>query len=306
VHLWRNLAVVALMLGVGCASGMATDDGGGGTGGTGGISGTGGTGGTGTGGSGGISGAGGTGGMSGSGGTGGMSGSGGSGGTGGVMIDAAPPDAAPPDAAAATCTPRAAVCDPVCNTGCGAGQRCDISGTANQGQCITTSGETQQSGQSCTATATTDSCVAQNACLADSKCYRLCYVDSDCGTNRCCNISIGLGTANTPSGFNACGASAGCDPTVTNAGSCGTGNACYFIPCATNTSNTDCASAGTGTTGTSCTYVNDCAPGYDCVGSTPQCHRTCRLASPNCPTNTTCTPIQIDTNTNSTVYGVCI
>ena len=309
MHLWRNLTVVALAFGVGCASGMATDDGGAGTlgsGGNGGFSGSGGS--SGVGGSGGISGSGGiggTGGMSGSGGAGGTGGMSGSGGTGGMMVDAAPPDAAPPDAASATCTPRANVCDPVCNTGCATG-RCDISGTAMQGVCVSNVG-TGQAGQTCTATATSDSCAPRLACLGDSRCYALCYDDTQCPTNSCgCNITITL-TGNVDSTFKACGTPAGCDPTVTNAGSCGTGRACYLLPCARNTANTECANAGTTGNGGSCTYVNDCIAGYECVGQTPVCRRTCNLANPTqCTVGTTCTAIQFQTGMNSTVYGVCI
>jgi hypothetical protein len=327
-----KLGLIAFVVCVGCASGQAVDDAGGGSSGNGGTGGTGGTGATGgsggiggSGGTGGIGGIGGSGGMAGTGGTGGMSGSGGTGGTGGMMIDAAMPDAAPPDAAPATCTPRAAVCDPVCNTGCNGAQRCDISATANQGQCISTTGETQNTGQSCTGSATTDTCVAKNSCLGSASsgtCYRLCYVDSDCQQGACCDISITL-AGGAASGFSACGTSSTCDPTATNGGGCASGNGCYILPCTTSTANVECAcntASACGnpagltfgkTNGASCTYVNECASGFNCVGQTPVCRRTCRLGSnAGCPAaNPTCTAIQIDPGpppVNSTVYGVCL
>jgi hypothetical protein len=324
-----KLGLIALVVCVGCASGQAVDDAGvGGSGGNGGAGGTSGSGGS--GGIAGVGGSGGVGGVGGSGGTGGMSGSGGTGGSGGMMIDAAIPDAAipdaaMPDAATATCTPRAAVCDPVCNTGCGTGQRCDISATANQGQCITTSGETQNTGATCSGTATTDTCVAKNSCLGSASsgtCYHLCYVDTDCQQNSCCDISITL-SGGAASGFNACGTSGTCDPTSTTGSTCASGNGCYILPCTTSTANVECAcntASACGnpagltfgkTNGASCTYVNECASGYTCVGATPVCRRTCRLGSnAGCTTaNPTCTAIQITAGpppVNSTVYGACL
>jgi hypothetical protein len=235
-----------------------------------------------------------------------------------ALPDAPPPDAPPPDAPPA-CVPRAAVCDPVCNSGCSGGNRCDISASANTGQCIAAGSGVM--GSVCTGSANTDSCQAQNTCLNDtpaaSHCHRLCYGDSDCGAGLCCNITITL-ASQQPSGFNACIGSSACNPTATSAGPCGAGNACYLLPCATNTSLTDCAcasqttcgypGAGTLTNGQSCTYVNDCAPGFTCVGGMNSvCRRTCTLAAPACPAgNPTCTPLQIDTGIQSTVYGVCL
>jgi hypothetical protein len=218
------------------------------------------------------------------------------------------PDAAPPDVAPSMCVPIAQICDPVCNTGCPSGQRCDIGGVG-QGVCITTSGETQNTGQSCTASQTTDTCVAQDSCLTDgvtSMCFRLCYADSDCAsTSACCDISIGDGNGNSI-GFQACGMPSSCDPTSTSGGGCPSGNACYPLPCASHPDNVECGTAGSSVG--ACTYVNDCASGYTCVGQTPTCQRTCRLAAPNCPNGTTCTPIEVGSNPpiDTTVYGVCI
>jgi len=202
----------------------------------------------------------------------------------------------------AGCTPRASTCDPVCNTGCTSPNRCDIA-SAMTGQCLPAG--TGTTGSSCTASAGMDSCQARNSCLGSpARCYRLCYVDGDCLTGQCCNIDIQI-PAGTSSGFRACGASAGCNPTVAGPGTCGAGNACYFIPCSSNTSNTDCASAGTTATGLACTYVNDCTPGDTCVsnGTSNVCRQVCLLAAPSCATGT-CMPLQIGT-TPSTVYGVC-
>jgi hypothetical protein len=238
------------------------------------------------------------------------------------MPDAAIPDASI-DAAPVACTPRAAVCDPVCNVGCPAGQRCDLSPTPNQGMCISTTGETGQPGQICMASPTSDSCLAREACLGSATagtCYRMCYVDTDCQPGACCDLSITLGTAQ--SGFNACGISGTCDPTATNGGGCASGNACYIIPCTTSTANVECAcntasSCGTTaltfnkTNGQPCTYVNECASGYTCVGQPSVCRGICRLGSnAGCPAaNPTCTALQISPGPpplNSTVYGVCL
>jgi hypothetical protein len=203
--------------------------------------------------------------------------------------------------------PRAQVCDPVCDTGCNGGRRCDITQTPSRGGCVPTG--TGAPGQTCAVTSSGDSCGARATCLANGLCYGLCYVDTDCGGNLCCNISITLGASQTASGFFACSPSVRCDPTATGAGPCGVGNACYLLPCTTNTSNTACGQAGTRTRGQSCMFANDCAAGLDCVGSPAACQTTCVLANPICPQGTTCSAVPIDPGPPplvSTVYGVCL
>jgi len=209
------------------------------------------------------------------------------------------------------------VCDPVCDTGCPPGQRCDVTSTINTGQCLAPG--TAAPGQACTATTTSDGCAPHSACVGNL-CYRLCYVNRDCGTNQCCNIVL-TDDNNNALGFNACASSSGCDPTATGPGPCGSGNACYFAPCATATALTLCGCASQATcgfvgagskgNGQSCNYANECLPGYTCYGSPASCRRTCLLAGGTaCPAlNPTCTAVQIDSGpppVTSTTYGVCL
>jgi hypothetical protein len=63
-----------------------------------------------------------------------------------------------------------------------------------------------------------------------------------------------------------------------------------------------CAPAGSTPIGGSCTYVNDCAPGGECLG-TGQCYATCKVAAPSCPTGSPC----IDLNdANVPGLGACM
>jgi hypothetical protein len=81
------------------------------------------------------------------------------------------------------------VCDPVCNTGCSALQRCDISDVVAQaGSCVGI--WITNEGDACFRGTGTDSCAAGLSCV-DGKCKRLCYANTDCkAPNNCCNLRI--------------------------------------------------------------------------------------------------------------------
>jgi hypothetical protein len=121
------------------------------------------------------------------------------------------PDASADDASAAVdapdpgdggCAPTftSKVCDPVCNTGCAALTRCDVSDKPQEGACIGIwiSGE----GTACWKTATTNPCAEKLTCV-DGKCRRLCYHDSDCAAGSCCKESVMMG--GQASGYTMCG-----------------------------------------------------------------------------------------------------
>jgi hypothetical protein len=79
-------------------------------------------------------------------------------------------------------------CDPVCNTGCPALSRCDVTDRPRTGRCIGIwiSGE----GDLCLKTDSTDPCAAHLTCV-EGACRRLCYRDSDCAApGTCCGQDL--------------------------------------------------------------------------------------------------------------------
>lgn len=82
------------------------------------------------------------------------------------------------------------VCDPVCNTGCPALSRCNVTGEPRTGKCIGIwiSGE----GDLCLKTSITDPCASRLTCV-DGSCRRLCYRDADCASpGSCCDQDLFL------------------------------------------------------------------------------------------------------------------
>jgi hypothetical protein len=116
-----------------------------------------------------------------------------------------PPDGESPDNRPPTaCLPpfSSAICDPVCNTGCPALFRCDITDTPRTGVCVGTLLSPVTEGMACTRTLATDDCVERLSCI-DRVCRRLCYRDTDCATNgTCCTVAVEVDGG--PSGFRTC------------------------------------------------------------------------------------------------------
>lgn len=109
-------------------------------------------------------------------------------------------DTAPPTA----CLPpfSSAVCDPVCNMGCPALFRCDITDTPRTGACVGTLLSPVTEGMACTRTTLTDDCIEHLSCI-EGICRRLCYRDTDCTTGgTCCNTTIDVDGG--PSGYRDC------------------------------------------------------------------------------------------------------
>ena len=114
--------------------------------------------------------------------------------------DGASADTAPPTA----CLPpfSSAICDPVCNTGCPALFRCNVTDTPRTGVCIGTLLSPVTEGMACTRTALTDDCIERLTCI-EGICRRLCYRDTDCMTSgMCCNTPIELDGGS--SGYRSC------------------------------------------------------------------------------------------------------
>lgn len=127
----------------------------------------------------------------------------GAGGSGGAPTDAGPPlpEAGPPPTATGCAPPEeSAVCDPVCDTGCPALSRCNVTGEPRTGRCIGIwiSGE----GDLCLKTDVTDPCAAHLTCV-EGACRRLCYRDADCASpGTCCGQDLLL--EGQPSGYKLC------------------------------------------------------------------------------------------------------
>jgi hypothetical protein len=118
-----------------------------------------------------------------------------------VASDGNSADSAPPTA----CLPpfSSAVCDPVCNVGCPALFRCDVTDTPRTGVCIGTLLSSIGEGMACTRSPLTDDCVERLSCV-EGICRRLCYRDTDCATSgTCCTTAIEVDAG--PSGFRICG-----------------------------------------------------------------------------------------------------
>jgi hypothetical protein len=133
-------------------------------------------------------------------------------------------------------------------------------------------------------------------------CLRFCdHNDAACGEpNALCNVPIHCGT--TSPDFAVC--SRPCDPTGSGTVGCATGLSCFVYDGET----TDCACAGLGDVGASCTQNSGCRTGLSCVvqtGSatgTGACRPVCSLASPSCPSGTTCHAFNSSTRV---LYGFC-
>jgi hypothetical protein len=103
----------------------------------------------------------------------------------GTASDGAVIGPSPEGSTGASCTPTAAVCDPVHNTGCNPLQQCDVDPTQTQtptGLCLFYS---SADAATCLATAFTESCAQGSTCVGGA-CRAVCYCDSDCPVGQCC------------------------------------------------------------------------------------------------------------------------
>jgi hypothetical protein len=88
----------------------------------------------------------------------------------------------------------------VCNSGCPALSRCDVSDVPHAGTCVGI--WITQEGDACFKGKGTDSCAVGLTCLED-KCARLCYRDADCARpGSCCTRAL-EGSAGA-TGFRTC------------------------------------------------------------------------------------------------------
>lgn len=209
----------------------------------------------------------GTGGAGGGGGRGGA----GTGGAGGMC-------AAPITPLCQTATPPAPGCDPVCQTGCACGQRCNL--TASGFSCASSAGS-KAVGALCQPGS--DECALGLVCLAEScgtslgRCYRYCRDAAMCGAG-VCGTPIKLPSGDD-SGQRVCNlgdvtcdafARIGCPDPALN---------CYMTGPGHTTC--DCPTGKERALGESCVDYNDCALGLVCLsaGGAPTCHKVCRNAT---------------------------
>ncbi len=106
------------------------------------------------------------------------------------LVPGTPADTASATDGKASCAPpfKVEVCEPVCNTGCPALLRCDVSDVPQTGKCVGI--WIGQEGDACFKGDSTDACAAGLTCL-EGKCARLCYRDSDCSRpGTCCTREL--------------------------------------------------------------------------------------------------------------------
>ncbi|HEY0714522.1 MAG TPA: hypothetical protein VGF45_17690 [Polyangia bacterium] len=106
------------------------------------------------------------------------------------VIDAADDRAPAADSGIAACGAPfpVQVCDPVCNSGCAALLRCDVSDVPQTGACVGI--WIGQVGDACFKGTGTDSCAAGLTCL-EGKCAKLCHSTGDCPTaGTCCTREL--------------------------------------------------------------------------------------------------------------------
>jgi hypothetical protein len=178
-----------------------------------------------------------------------------------------------------------AACDPVCQTGCDCGLRCNVS---NAGLGCEAATGTKTLGQLCQVAAQTtrDDCAPGLICLKEAcgaslgRCYRFCRDSNMCGASGACAKVVPLPNG-TPSGQRACDLTdEACDPYAT--GAC-PDPALHCYVTGPNQTTCDCPGmpGAEGQEGDRCSAYNDCAAGLAClqVAGASQCVRLCRSSA---------------------------
>lgn len=200
-------------------------------------------------------------------------------------------------------------CDPLLQTGCPGGEDCYFVDVVGEGgarfqyrRCGVAGAVSV--GEQC---ANIGDCVAGAHCvpfgLMDSQCLGYCRAQADCARfglgSQCMQITVvapvpPLGVCSFP-----------CDPL--NGTSCPGATACYLdsrtaLESGSAVAYTYCHPGGTGTEGTGCAGMNDCAAGLMCRAGT--CRRVCQMSGPPCVSGT-CTTLAPPALIGTTEYGTC-
>lgn len=187
----------------------------------------------------------------------------------------------------------AAMCDPLSQSGCGAGEKCSLSASATT--CL--SDGDKLSGQLCGA-AGADDCIKGNLCVSESatsmvaQCRPFCAKDTDCKQTAQGGVASNLPhclipISGTMPAVTVC--TVACQPvTAAGASGCATGLSCQVFGSATPpiAQFSDCALPGPGGDGADCTTAG-CQAGFACVSETPtgggaaqnHCRKLCRAGT---------------------------
>jgi hypothetical protein len=202
-------------------------------------------------------------------------------------------------------------CDPTSPaTTCGTNQTCVLScdKTTSLPQLTCSAAGLKNPGESCTDISDClpgSECFEFKACSTAAQprktCRRFCNNDATCGSGSNCSATVACDGASTPT-FKLC--TRPCDPTGDATGGCAAGLLCFLYAAET----TDCScldSSRAKAVGTECSSDQDCQPGVMCVDrdGSKTCQAICKLASPDCPTGTTCTAL---TSPSYKVFGACL
>ena len=203
-------------------------------------------------------------------------------------------------------------CDPVCQSGCPANQRCqqvvDPLGNYSLGCETPPTGTPLDVFKPCDTG--NDLCkpgllcveppLGSTGCVA--QCYRYCRQNSDCPANSRCALSIVIG--GQPSMPICAPPAVTCNPALQTAVlACSpslTGSTCYVFS-KEFPDETMCDCAGTIAAGLACTDMHSCVAGYECTGG--KCQKVCLLQAGGlaCPGGQTCASLN-----GSTKYGTCL
>jgi hypothetical protein len=214
----------------------------------------------------------------------GNGGSPGSGGVGGTPSDGGSGATVPDASSCALPTP-----DSECRTaplcGCAAGQNCAVADPAT-GRTVCVDPGSAGKDAVCSGVG---SCGVGTTCIGGT-CKAYCATDADCGGGKC----IGAVYGNNPvPGLMTCTSHCALD----QATGCGAGAGCFLLDGGV----TDCRATGTSTT--SCSGVQDCAPGYQCFDD-GTCAAWCRAGGAPCAVGS-CQTGTGSVIVDGVVYGAC-
>jgi hypothetical protein len=216
----------------------------------------------------------------------------------------------------ATCPPPTSLspgdqCDPVCQSGCLCGQRCQLLGDQAghyNFKCGTPpTGTLLDNFQPCDTS--NDLCKPGLSCLlpppqstgCGPQCNRYCRRNVDCPTDSLCGL--GAEISGQQSILICTPPAVACNPILqTVAPACSSslaGNTCYVFS-SEQPDQTMCDCAGTIAAGAVCTDLHSCVAGYECAGG--KCQKLCLLPTSGlaCPVGQTCVALN-----SSTKYGTC-
>jgi hypothetical protein len=229
-----------------------------------------------------------------------------------VAVDGGPGDGSGPADARPRPDAEPVVCTLVPQFGCFVDEACDLSPseplTETECRDVDTPGM-----DSAACTARTD-CAAGWVCLGATgeprQCVEYCTSDSHCAPSAggLCLLEIVVGSTPVPDVLTC---SKACHP-ITSSG-CPTGFGCFVLTedGGAERDFTHCFASGTGTQGSPCTSLGDCAPGFNCVSfgaGVVECARSCNVdTGAGCAAHpgTICGELVGNPTVGGVEYGIC-